>query len=340
MKKLTIKDLANALNISTSTVSRALGDHPDISNSTKEKVRLLAEELNYTSNLQAKLFRNQNSGLIALVLPEINMFFTPRLIEGINKTLANSKYTLITFISKDLLEKEKEILKRCIAWNVEGVLISLSKESLDVDHLDILKKANIDCVLLDKTTPDPNDAYPTIGIDGVGTSYDAISHLIENGHKNIIGIFGNPSLSITKNRIIGYKKALAKHNIPIEPENIISAKKASDLDFILPHILRHNKKITALFTMSDELLAASHHHLIAIQMRIPEDISIMAISDGVYPYLLYPNISHIKHSGYRLGRKSCSLLIKIIENKKPENSEIMKTKKIILDSVKDLTLIP
>lgn len=339
MKKVTIKDLAKALNVSTSTVSRALADHEDISTKTKEKVKLLAEELNYTTNLHARLFRNQNSGLIALVLPEINMFFTPRLIEGINKTFANTKYTLITFISKDLLEKEKEILKRCIAWNVEGVLISLSKESLNVEHLDILKQANIDCVLLDKTTPSKND-YPIVGIDGVAAAYDATIHLLEKGHENILGIFGNPSLSITQNRIAGYKKALIEYNIPIVTENIVSAKEASDLDFILPHILRHNKKITAIFTMSDELLAGCHHHLVSLQKRIPEDISIMAISDGVYPYLLYPKISHIKHSGYRLGRKTASLLIKIIGNKKTEKSEVMKTKTIILDSVKDLIATP
>ncbi|MDA8930763.1 LacI family transcriptional regulator [Bacteroidia bacterium] len=337
MKKVTIKDLAKALNVSTSTVSRALADHQDISQSTKKKVKLLADELNYTINMHAKLFRNQNSGLIALVLPEINMFFTPRLIEGINKTLNNSKYTLITFVSKDLLEKEKEIIKQCLAWNVEGVLISLSKESTNIDHLAKLTQANIECVLLDKTNSEKDNQYATVGINGASISYDATMHLIQNGHKNIIGIFGNPALSITQNRLQGFKNAFNEKKITLPTENIVLVEKSKDLDFILPHILRHNKNVTAIFTMSDELLAATHHNLRAADKRVPEDISIMAISDGVYPYLLHPKISHIKHSGYRLGRKSSTLLIKILEDKKERCHEVIKTKTIILDSVRDLT---
>lgn len=227
-----------------------------------------------------------------------------------------------------------------MAWNVEGVLISLSKESTNVDHLKMLTKAKIDCVLLDKTTQDSNNDYQTIGIDGIATAYDATKHLIERGHRNILGVFGNPTLSITQNRITGFKKALKKNKIPLETENIVLVEKPKELNFILPHILRHNKKVTAVFTMSDELLAATYHNLLSADKNIPEDISIMAISDGVYPYLLYPNISHIKHSGYRLGRKSSSLLVNIIENRKRVSSETIKTKTIILDSVKDLSKKP
>lgn len=336
MNKITIKDLARLLNISISTVSRALSDHRDISPATKERVKTLAKELNYTTNLQAKLFRKQNSGLIALVLPEMNMFFTPRLIEGINKTLSKSNFTLITFISKDLLENEKEIINRCIQWNVEGVLISLSAESSSIEHLQILKNANIECVLLDKTSLIQNDEFTAVGIDGAAAAFDAATELIKKGHRDIIGIFGNPSLSITQNRVSGFKQALSEKSIPADPENIIQVEKATDLDFILPHILKHNKNITALFAMSDELLAAAHHHILQAGKVIPQDLSVIAISDGVYPYLLHPKISHIKHSGYRLGRKSSSLLFDHIEDNKNVSREIIKTKRVLLDSIKQL----
>jgi LacI family transcriptional regulator len=144
-------------------------------------------------------------------------------------------------------------------------------------------------------------------------------------------------LSITQNRLQGFKNAFNEKKITLPTENIVLVEKSKDLDFILPHILRHNKNVTAIFTMSDELLAATHHNLRAADKRVPEDISIMAISDGVYPYLLHPKISHIKHSGYRLGRKSSTLLIKILEDKKERCHEVIKTKTIILDSVRDLT---
>ena len=120
MKRVTIKDLAKLLNLSTSTVSRALSDHPDISEATKKRVRAAAEEFNYTANVHARFFRQQHSGLIALVLPEVNMFFTPSLIKGINNVIAASGYSLITFLTNDSYKREKEIIKQCLNWAVEG----------------------------------------------------------------------------------------------------------------------------------------------------------------------------------------------------------------------------
>lgn len=121
MKRITIKDLARLLNLSTSTVSRALSDHPDISDATKKRVRSAAEEFNYVTNIYARSFRKQQSRLLALILPEVNMFFSPNLIKGINKTIASSNYTLITFLSNDSYKREKEIIKQCLSWAVEGV---------------------------------------------------------------------------------------------------------------------------------------------------------------------------------------------------------------------------
>ncbi len=171
MKRVTIKDLAKLLNLSTSTVSRALSDHPDISQATKARVRSVAEEFNYTTNVHARFFRKQHSGLIALILPEINMFFTPNLIKGINKTIDHSKYSLIIFQTEDSYEKEVKVIKQCLSWAVEGVLISLSKETYNLQHLEPLNKSNINCVLLDKTIE--NDTHPTVTIDSASASYQA-----------------------------------------------------------------------------------------------------------------------------------------------------------------------
>ncbi|MFK8101497.1 MAG: LacI family DNA-binding transcriptional regulator [Saprospiraceae bacterium] len=328
MKRVTIKDLAKILNLSTSTVSRALSDHPDISESTKNKVRLAAKEFNYTTNVHARFFRNQHSGLIALILPEINMFFTPNLIKGINKTISSSKYSLIMFLTNDSYKKEKEIITQCLSWAVEGVLISLSKETYDLNHLEPLTNANIKCVLLDKALE--NEDFPAVTIDSTQASYQAISHLIEKGHQNILAIFGNPNFNISQERIKGYEKALTEHGIPILKENIISVDKSADLDFILPPILNHNKKITAIFTMSDELLAKSLYHINALGLSIPEDIAIISISDGEYPYLTYPQISHVKDSGSKMGKNACNFLLEAIsEPTKLRPSELLVSTKLI-----------
>jgi len=333
MKRITIKDLAKLVNLSTSTVSRALSDHPDISEATKNKVRLAAEEFNYTTNVHARFFRTQKSRLIALVLPEVNMFFTPSLIRGINKVIDSSKYSLIVFLTNDSYKKEKEAIKQCINWAVEGVLISLSKQTFNLSHLEPLTKAKIKCVLLDKTLE--NENLPVVTIDNTQASYQAISYLIKKGHQNILGIFGNPNFSISQERINGYEKAMKENNIPILKENVISIDKAADLDFILPPILNHNKKITSIFTMSDELLAKSLYHINALGLSIPKDISIISISDGNYPYLTHPQTSHVKDSGSKMGKSACKFLIDLIANpsKEHEAGLLVSTKLVELQSV-------
>lgn len=333
MKRVTIKDLSKLLNLSTSTVSRALSDHPDISSETKERVRNAAHEFNYTTNLHARFFRTQQTGLIALILPEVNTFFTPSLIRGINKTTNNSKYSLITFLTNDSLEKEIEMIQQCLLWSVEAVLISLSKETVNLDHLAPLKTANIKCVLLDKVLD--NDAFVSVTIDSAYASYKAVSHLIEKGHTNILGIFGNRNFSISQERIKGYKNALKENNLPVLDENIITVEKSDVLDSILPAILNHNKKITAIFTMSDELLAKSIYHINALKLAIPQDISIISISDGIYPYLTHPQVSHVRDSGKTMGRIACEKLIDLIGNQSTSSEEnvLVSTRLVVLDSV-------
>jgi LacI family transcriptional regulator len=332
MKRITIKDLAKLLNLSTSTVSRALSDHPDISSATKAKVRNAAKALNYTTNVHARFFRKQHSGLIALILPEINMFFTPHLIKGINKAIDNSKYSLIIFLTDDSYDKEAEVIKQCLSWAVEGVLISLSKETYNLDHLELLNKSNINCVLLDKVIE--NDLYPTVTIDSAAASYQAVSYLISKGHRNILGIFGSPNFSISQDRIRGYLKAFKDNDIPLLKENIISVDRSDELDFILPPILNHNKEISALFAMSDELLAKSLYHINSLGISIPKNIAVMSLSDGVFPYLNHPQVSHVKDSGTKMGRNAGKLLLDCIAQADDVSHKvIVSTKLVELDSV-------
>lgn len=336
-KRVTIKDLAKMLNLSTSTISRALSDHPDISDATKKRVATVAEELNYTTNVHARFFRKQHSGLIALVLPEVNMFFTPSLIRGINKSMANTNFSLITFLTNDRYKREKEVIKQCLNWAVEGVLISLSKETYDLSHLAPLAKAQIECVLLDKSLN--NQQYHSVTIDSIDASYQAVHHLIEKGHRNIVGIFGNPSLRISQERLQGYKKALVENGIPFLEENIVSVDQDTSLDFILPPVLNHNKDITAIFTMSDELLAKSLYHIERLGLKVPQDISIVSISDGVYPYLTHPRVTHVKDSGSKMGKSAGKLLIDQIAGKGEDEraQKVVSTKLVELESIVALT---
>lgn len=336
MQRVTIKDLARLLSLSTSTISRALSDHPDISEATKRKVRTAAEEFGYSTNMHARLFRKQQSGLIALVLPEINMFFIPKLISGINKALAPTDYSLNIFISNDSYKQEKAIIRQCLNWAVEGVLISLSNETYDLSHLEPLSKAKIKCVLLDKTLE--NDQFPAVMIDSRDAAYQAISYLIQKGHQNIVGIFGNPNLRISQERLEGYKAALEDHKLSFHSENVIFTEDSSQLDFILPPILKHNKNITAIFTMSEELMAKSLYHLNRLEISIPKDMSVISIGDGVYFHLTHPQITHIKDSGSKMGKTATRFLLDVVSGASEHelSQKIIPTKLVELESVRDI----
>lgn len=328
------------LSISPSTVSRALSDHPDISQNTKDKVIEVANTFNYTVNLHSNFFRNRKSNLIALIVPEINMFFTPNMIRSLNKVVSRTGYSLSIFISKDSYEIEKEMIEQCIKWAVEGVLISLSSETKSIGHLNRLKDFGIKTVLLDRIVS--NKDFHFVVSDSFGSSYKAINHFIEKGHKHILGFFGNPNLRITRQRIAGFKQAIQEGGIDPENTQIITVKDAGQVDTLLPEIISENPNVTSIFAMSDELLARIHYNLNKLGKRIYDDISLIAISDGEYPYILYPNVTFVKDSGSKLGKKTIQILIDLIEgrNLKIKKKTLLKTKLVELNSVKDLRTSP
>lgn len=322
------------LNLSPSTISRGLSDHPDISDKTKKRVKETAEMYNYSVNLHSSLFRNKKSNLIALIIPELNMFYIPSMINAINDYLHPTEFSLFVFISKDKLKREIEIVQHCMKWAVEGILISPSSETRNLDHLSPLKLAGIKTVILDKILK--NNAFHSVSINNTNAAFSAVDYLIANGHSNILGIFGNPNIRITKERIVGYTEAHVKHSLKSISENIISIHNITELDSILPVILNHNNSISAIFSMSDEILSKVYFHVMKAGKSIPGDISIISISDGTYPHLTFPKVTYVRDSGRKMGKKACDLLIKLIS--KEVIVEIkhleLSTKLVELNSVK------
>ncbi len=335
MKRITIRDIAKMLSISPSTVSRALSNHPDISQKTKDRVNEVANTFNYTVNLHSNFFRNKKSNLIALIIPEINMFFTPNLIRSLNKVVSGTEYSLFIFISKDSYKKEKAMIEQCIKWAVEGVLISLSSKTKDIAHLSRLQDFEIKTVMLDRIIA--NNKFHTITSDSFGSSYKAITHLIDKGHKSILGLFGNSNLSITKRRIAGFKKSISDHGLDMESSPMFSVNNPEEIDLLIPKTLNENPDISSIFVMSDELLARAHYVLGKIGKRIHDDISLVAISDGEYPYLIHPNVTFVRDSGRKMGKRTIQMLIDLIEGRtqKIKKNTILKTKLVELHSVKD-----
>ncbi len=307
MKRITIRELAQYLNLSTSTISRALNDHPDISEATKTRVREAAQAFNYRANLQARSFRKRHSGLIALVTPEINMFHTPALVQGINEALQDSDYSLIVFQSKDNTLLERKLISQCINWAVEGVLISLANTTQDISHLLELEQAGIHCILLDKVIP--QERLSRVTIDSRKAGFAAAAHLLGKGHKEILGIFGNPNLQITRDRIAGFRQAHQKAGIDLQEENLLVLEDARQLTYLLKYVLKSQPNVSAVFTMSDELLLLTFSALQQAGIRIPDELSLISISDGLLPERLYPKITHVRDSGKLMGQQAIQLLM-------------------------------
>ena len=328
MSSINIKQLAKLLSLNPSTISRALSDHPDISAETKERVKQAATEFNYLPNLHAKYFRQKNSGLIALILPEFNMFFTHKMIDGINSVLENSGYSIIIFISNNNLSREIEITRHCISWHVDGVFLSLSEETENLDHLQALKSANIPIVLLDKVLS--TDRFVTVTIDDVKTALEATTHLLNQNRKKILGIFGSPNLEITKRRIEGFKTALVNASIPYSEDDILCIENLQIMETDLQLIF--SDSYDGVFIMSDELLINAYPYFMK-ENFLPHKLSVICISDGVLPHHLYPSITHVLHSGFELGKKASQVLLSYITNKDDEILHFkIETQIVVLDS--------
>lgn len=308
MKRTSILDLARLLSLNPSTISRALNGHPDISEETRERVKAAASTFQYRPNLQARYFRNKNSGLIALILPEMNMFFIPGLMNGVNEALKNSDNSVIIFISDNDPEREKEIVGHCLSWMVEGVLISLSGSTTDLTHLTPLKEAGIPVLLLDKVIESPD--FSTLTIDDKEAAHLAVSYLTNKGLKAILGIFGHEKLNMTRHRMDGFQSALQQSDIQFSGYDMLALNAHDSFDQILEDRLR-STPYDALFVMSDELLMLSLPIIQKLQLY-PASLSIVCISDGTLPHRIYPPVTHILHSGFEIGKSGALLLLDMV----------------------------
>lgn len=310
--RITLKDIAKKLGLSMPTVSRALADHPDISASTKERVREAAQALNYVPNFRARYLRARRSRLIALIVPEMNMFFVPSMITGINRVVQQNDYSLIVFQSDNSFPQEQRLIEYCTHLSADGVLLVLSSETTDLAHLDILRDCGIPVVLLDKTIE--TTKHSTITIDDHEAGREAAAYLIDHGHTRSIGVFGDQRQRISSLRLKGFRRGHVERGVPLAETQVIRVTVLDDLEKQLTAAFDEHPDVTAIFTMTDELLVRVHHLLMRRGTRIPDEVSLLAISDGYAPAFLHPNVTHIRHAGVEVGERTAHILIGMIEH--------------------------
>ena len=313
MKRITIKDLADLLQISTSTVSRALSNHPDISDAVKKRVKEAAETFNYIPNDFAINFRKKSTKVIGLIIPKMSMFFIPSIIEGISAKFNKEGYKFFILSSEESLEIEKENLQTCANSRVDGVLISLTSKTQDFAHFKKLDDLGIPVVLFDKSLSEQK--YDQVVFNNEKDAEECAKKLVHYQCKNILAIFGDKDLEITEKRRKSFENYLNNYS-EINYKSIFcdSAEMVKEkLEIILEY-----EKFDGIFAMSDETLAGLNYAL-KIRGLSAKPYKIIAISEGIFPKYLNPHYEFIKNDGIKMGMMAASILLEKIINSDYKN---------------------
>jgi LacI family transcriptional regulator len=314
---ITIKDIAKALGLSTSTVSRALRDSYEISAETKQMVLKCAEELNYRPNPIAQSLKEKKTQSIGVVVCEIANSFFSQVINGIESIAYDRGYNVIISQTHESYEREISDLRFLASRSVDGLLISVSTETQDIGHLKQLHDKGFPIVFFDRIR-DEFETHKVI-VDNHKGAYDAVSHLIQNGITRIAAIVNAESLSITKERLAGYKKALQDNGIELD----------SDLIKYCPHggmiyaevekavVELIDLKPEAIFTAADKLTTGCLKTLKSKNINVPDEIALIGFSNTELADLINPPLSLIKQPAFEMGQVATEFLLKLIESKKP-----------------------
>ncbi len=308
---ITIKDIAKLLGVSKSTVSRALKDHPDISEETKQAVRSIAESFHYRPSQLALSLRYKKSKLIGLIIPQIYNFFFPSVIKGIEDIVRQQGYNLIILQSNESFETEVDNIDFLMANNVEGILAAVSRETSEFDHFQYVIDSNIPIVFFDRVHKDLN--ADMVLLDDVSGAYQATMHLIQRGRKRIAICIGKPELLISSNRLKGYKKALADNNLPFEKQYVISGQSTSEVKEKCLQLLSLQDPPDSIFTISDLTMTGIMQAIYERNIKVPKELSVIGFSEEPFSTMYNPHITSIRPMGTEIGRKAGEILFERIK---------------------------
>lgn len=329
---ITIKDIANELGFSVSTVSRALKNHPDINEDTKKRVQELAERLCYTPNPIALSLKNRSSGLIGVVVPEVVHHFFATVICGIEEVAERNGYSLILMQSSEQVLKEVTAVNNTINGRVDGVLASVSKQTNSYEHFQKLIDSNIPLVFFDRVADDVDTTH--VMVTDFAGAYDATNHLIEQGCRNIVHFYGPQNRTIFKNRLNGYRQALEDAGLPVLPHLIIEADSMDMGKHQTELLVQHGVTFDAIFAVNDFTAAGAMLALKKAGRAIPKDVALVGFADESITQMLEPNLSSVHQPGFEMGQQAMELLLQQInsDEKLPSKRITLNTKLIVRES--------
>jgi LacI family transcriptional regulator len=314
MASITIKQLALELKLSIGTVSKALRDSHEISADTKRKVLELASKLNYVPNPYASSLRKRRSKTIAVVIPEVADSFFSLAINGIETIAQEKGYHVLIYLTHESFEREKEMLSDFKSGRVDGVLLSVSAETAENNHIYGLRENGIPVVLFDRVLEEV--ATTKVVTNDFESGYAATKHLIDQGCTNIAYLSISRNLLIINNRMEGYKKALQECGIVCEESNVVFCTNDDAKNFEIIKTMMHNANRPDAIIASVEKLATTIYLVCnALSIVIPRDVKVIAFSNSASASILNPPLTTITQPAFEIGKTAASLLCKALEKR-------------------------
>jgi LacI family transcriptional regulator len=323
----TLKDIAEKLGISISTVSRALKDHPDVNSETKKAVMDLANAMDYEPNLLALNLLKKQSNLIGVIVPKLTYHLYAMVISGIEEVVEKEGYHLMICQTNESYEKEVAILKEFNAIRPAGYLISLASETSDFDHLKQLQRKKIPLVFFNRDCDEV--VAPKVIIDNRKAAYNAVLHLNEQGYKRIAFLAGPENVQISNQRIVGYQQALKKLKL-VQTHGFIQHANFTREDVVSKTntLLSMNKKPDAIIAFSDQMAVSAMLTIKKAGYSIPGDLAVMGFNNEPGDMLMEPTLTSIDQPALEMGRKAAKMLLAQINGSGNPKTEVLQSELI------------
>lgn len=316
---ITIKDIAKALGLSTSTVSRALRGGYEISAETKKLVLEYAEKINYHPNPIALSLKERRSHSIGVVVCEVANNYFSQAINGIESIAYNRGYHVIITQTHESYDREVVNVQHMASRSVDGLLVSLSSETQDLSHLKYLNDKGLPIVFFDRVAADI-ETHKVIANNYKG-AFDATEHLIKSGIRKIGHLTSSPYLSISIERLEGYKAALAKHNIAFNPDYLQNCEHGGmiqeEVEVAVSRLLNLSDKPEAIFVAGDRLSTGCLISLKQHNVKVPGDLAIAGFTNSDFAELFSPPLTTVRQPAFKIGQIATEMLIQLIESKYP-----------------------
>jgi len=339
MKKTTLKDIAKALNVSVSTVSKALHDIPEISEETRILIQNYAKEKNYRPNYNALSLKNKRTKSIGVIIPNMLNYFYMQVLQGIEKEAAKNGYRIMTCISNESYQKEVEIIDMLSTGSIDGFLLAISKETEEngeISHFTDTVKFGFPIVMFDRVS-DQVECDKIIN-DDLNATADAVSYLVNQGCKRIAFVSPLKKFSKGRLRFEGYKKGLEQNGLPFNPDLVINES--------VSHYKKYPKMIRPLFNHKIDGILSTNESSAVSAMKlasdhgydIPSDLAVISFSNGLLSRHSNPKLTCVSQHGEIMGAAAVKKLIEKLEQKqdspKPFTTELVETDIVVRDSTR------